>query len=215
MPCGSIIWQDSLKLIQRGIAAQRRPVSIPSSSHCSAFRDFTYTGCSSKVSHLDDNCRTCALWAFTRSLYATSLSRTTNTLWLKSVRRILQDNKGAAQTYQGSRWNHDRYLSWTTVHRTCFIAMSSMQCAPVKHDGKAVFEDFLPNALKAGTFTSTPSPLVVGKGLESIQAAVDGIMKGVSAQKLVVTLDWQKLDHDCLHLWYAHVFSRNLMHHAA
>ncbi|KAK4499601.1 hypothetical protein PRZ48_010119 [Zasmidium cellare] len=55
--------------------------------------------------------------------------------------------------------------------------------------GKAVFEDFLPKALKAGTFKPAPSPVVVGKGLESVQAAVDKMLGGVSAQKLVVTLE--------------------------
>lgn len=56
------------------------------------------------------------------------------------------------------------------------------------HVGKAVYNDFLPKALKAGTFVPAPDPLVVGKGLESIQAAVDLQQKGVSARKLVVSL---------------------------
>ncbi|KAF2164377.1 hypothetical protein M409DRAFT_37069 [Zasmidium cellare ATCC 36951] len=55
--------------------------------------------------------------------------------------------------------------------------------------GKAVFEDYLPKALKAGTFVPAPAPVVVGKGLESVQTAVDRILKGVSAQKLVVSLE--------------------------
>ncbi|KAJ5155840.1 hypothetical protein N7492_008643 [Penicillium capsulatum] len=56
------------------------------------------------------------------------------------------------------------------------------------HVGKAVYEDFLPKALKSGSFVPAPSPLVVGKGLENIQAAVDLQAKGTSAQKVVVTL---------------------------
>lgn len=55
--------------------------------------------------------------------------------------------------------------------------------------GKAMFEDFLPKALAAGTFVPAPPPVVVGKGLESVQAAVDKIVEGVSAQKLVVSLE--------------------------
>ena len=54
--------------------------------------------------------------------------------------------------------------------------------------GKAVYEDFLPKALKAGTFVPAPEPLVAGKGLESLQGAVDLLTKGVSAKKVVVTL---------------------------
>ncbi|KAH8883178.1 zinc-binding oxidoreductase CipB [Thozetella sp. PMI_491] len=56
------------------------------------------------------------------------------------------------------------------------------------HVAKAVFEDFLPKALRSGAFVPAPDPLVVGKGLESIQAAVDLYRKGLSAQKAVVTL---------------------------
>jgi NADPH:quinone reductase-like Zn-dependent oxidoreductase len=54
--------------------------------------------------------------------------------------------------------------------------------------GQAVYENFMPKALKAGTFVPAPEPLVVGKGLESVQEAVDLINKGVSARKLVVSL---------------------------
>lgn len=54
--------------------------------------------------------------------------------------------------------------------------------------GKAVYEDFLPEALKAGTFVPAPEPLVVGKGLQSVQEAVDLLQKGVSARKVVVSL---------------------------
>ncbi|KAK0509739.1 hypothetical protein JMJ35_008133 [Cladonia borealis] len=54
--------------------------------------------------------------------------------------------------------------------------------------GKAVYEDFLPMALKAGTFVPAPEPLIAGNGLESVQGAVDLQQKGVSAAKIVVTL---------------------------
>ena len=54
--------------------------------------------------------------------------------------------------------------------------------------GKAVYEDFLPKALEAGTFVPAPEPLVSGKGLESVQGAVDLQQKGVSARKVVVLL---------------------------
>lgn len=56
------------------------------------------------------------------------------------------------------------------------------------HVGKAIYVDFLPNALAAGTFVPAPNPMVAGKGLGSVQEAVDLQAKGVSAQKVVVTL---------------------------
>ncbi|RAH39564.1 zinc-binding alcohol dehydrogenase family protein [Aspergillus brunneoviolaceus CBS 621.78] len=54
--------------------------------------------------------------------------------------------------------------------------------------GKAIYEDFLPRALKAGSFVPAPEPLVAGQGLHSIQAAVDRQAQGTSAQKVVVVL---------------------------
>ncbi|KAI0845065.1 GroES-like protein [Daldinia vernicosa] len=54
--------------------------------------------------------------------------------------------------------------------------------------GKAIYNDFLPAALKEGTYVPAPEPKIVGKGVEKIQEAVDLIKKGVSATKLVVTL---------------------------
>ena len=54
--------------------------------------------------------------------------------------------------------------------------------------GKAVYEDFLPKALEAGTFVPAPEPLIAGKGLESVQAAVELQQKGTSAAKVVVSL---------------------------
>ncbi|KAJ5918165.1 hypothetical protein N7454_010540 [Penicillium verhagenii] len=56
------------------------------------------------------------------------------------------------------------------------------------HVGKAIYEDFLPKALEAGSFIPAPAPLVSGSSLENIQAAVDLQAKGTSAQKVVVTL---------------------------
>ena len=54
--------------------------------------------------------------------------------------------------------------------------------------GKAVYEDFLGDALKEGKYKAAPEPMVVGKGLESIQSAFDVNKEGVSAKKVVVTL---------------------------
>jgi NADPH:quinone reductase-like Zn-dependent oxidoreductase len=54
--------------------------------------------------------------------------------------------------------------------------------------GKAVYADFLPEALAEGSYLAAPDPIVVGKGLEYIQPACDLQKKGVSAKKVVVSL---------------------------
>lgn len=54
--------------------------------------------------------------------------------------------------------------------------------------GKHVFEDFLPSALRAGSFSPAPQSEVVGHGLESVQEGFNLQRKGVSAKKLVITL---------------------------
>lgn len=57
-----------------------------------------------------------------------------------------------------------------------------------KDIGKAVYVDFLPQALESGQMKPAPKPQVVGHGLESVQEGIDLIKKGVSATKLVITL---------------------------
>lgn len=54
--------------------------------------------------------------------------------------------------------------------------------------GKVIYADFLPKALAEGTYIAAPEPHIVGKGLENIQAALDFQRRGVSAQKVVVSL---------------------------
>jgi NADPH:quinone reductase-like Zn-dependent oxidoreductase len=55
--------------------------------------------------------------------------------------------------------------------------------------GPAVFEDFLPRALAEGRFVAAPPALVVGSGLEAIEAGFEVQRKGVSAKKVVVSLN--------------------------
>ncbi|KAI4124190.1 MAG: hypothetical protein LQ338_004938 [Usnochroma carphineum] len=54
--------------------------------------------------------------------------------------------------------------------------------------GKAVFDDFLPQALANGKFVAAPDPHVIGHGLEHVQAGLDYLKAGVSAEKIVITL---------------------------
>jgi NADPH:quinone reductase-like Zn-dependent oxidoreductase len=53
----------------------------------------------------------------------------------------------------------------------------------------AIFRDFVPQALASGQLIPEPEPKVVGKGLESLQDAYGIRLQGVSAQKIVVSLD--------------------------
>lgn len=69
--------------------------------------------------------------------------------------------------------------------RASFVWGSSLRDDEV---GPAIWQEFLPTALERGVYRPAPEPLVVGAGLESIQAGLDRLRAGVSAQKLVVTL---------------------------
>ena len=51
-----------------------------------------------------------------------------------------------------------------------------------------IWGDYIPAALKTGQFMPAPKPLLVGKGLESVQKGLDRQKKGVSARKVVVEL---------------------------
>lgn len=68
--------------------------------------------------------------------------------------------------------------------KTSFV-WGSLAYSPV---GDAVYVDFLPKALANGKFKAAPEPVVVGEGLEAIQAALGVQKKGVSARKVVVKL---------------------------
>ncbi|EXL39676.1 hypothetical protein FOCG_17731 [Fusarium oxysporum f. sp. radicis-lycopersici 26381] len=49
-----------------------------------------------------------------------------------------------------------------------------------------IWHKFVPEALAEGRLRTKPDPVVVGKGLESIQEGLNKLHKGVSAQKLVI-----------------------------
>ena len=53
---------------------------------------------------------------------------------------------------------------------------------------RILFEDFLPKALVDGTYAVVPEPVVIGRGLECLQAGLDAQKKGVSARKVVILL---------------------------
>ncbi|KIW64132.1 hypothetical protein PV04_09087 [Phialophora macrospora] len=70
------------------------------------------------------------------------------------------------------------------------VTMKQMYALSIRDNNvaAAIWGDFLPKALREGSFVPAPEPLVVGHGLENIQAGVDLLGKGVSARKVVVTL---------------------------
>jgi NADPH:quinone reductase-like Zn-dependent oxidoreductase len=66
--------------------------------------------------------------------------------------------------------------------------MAGRVAAPNKV-GEMIWGEFLPAALQKGTFKCLPGPVVVGRGLDKIQEALDKGKEGAqSAQKLVVTI---------------------------
>jgi len=54
--------------------------------------------------------------------------------------------------------------------------------------GEAIYVDFLPQALANGRYVAAPPALVVGAGLEAIETGFEVQRKGMSAQKVVVSL---------------------------
>lgn len=52
----------------------------------------------------------------------------------------------------------------------------------------AVWNQYVPGALAAGSLRAVPLPLVAGRGLESLQMAMEKQKEGVSARKVVVLL---------------------------
>jgi NADPH:quinone reductase-like Zn-dependent oxidoreductase len=70
--------------------------------------------------------------------------------------------------------------------RTKFIVASMLLNNDV---GAAIFVDFLPRALAAQRYLIAPKPHVIGTGLATLQAGLDRQKTGVSASKVVVTLE--------------------------
>lgn len=59
--------------------------------------------------------------------------------------------------------------------------------SPAHNDVGKKVQAFLPKVLAEGSFKAKPNPVSAGKGVESIQAGIDMLQKGVSAQKVIVT----------------------------
>lgn len=70
--------------------------------------------------------------------------------------------------------------------RATFIWGSAIATSPV---GPAVWAGYLPAALASGSHRLYPEADIAGHGLPAIQEAIDTLRRGVSARKLVITLD--------------------------
>jgi NADPH:quinone reductase-like Zn-dependent oxidoreductase len=70
--------------------------------------------------------------------------------------------------------------------RATFIWGSAIATSPV---GPAVWGGYLPAALASGSHRLYPEADIAGHGLPAIQEAIDTLRRGVSARKLVITLD--------------------------
>ncbi|KAK5011058.1 hypothetical protein LTR28_006023 [Elasticomyces elasticus] len=57
-----------------------------------------------------------------------------------------------------------------------------------KQVGEAVWGKYVPEALEKGMLKCKPDPMIIGKGLESVQKGVDKNKEGVSAAKVVIEL---------------------------
>ncbi len=68
---------------------------------------------------------------------------------------------------------------------TRFIFGTSLKTNEVS---TAIYRDFLPAALAEGRYVAAPEPAVVGHSLGDVQHALDVQRKGVSAQKVVISL---------------------------
>ncbi len=69
--------------------------------------------------------------------------------------------------------------------RASFIWGSAIATSPV---GAAIWRRYLPDALESEAHRPYPDALIAGEGLGAVQGAIDTLRRGVSAQKLVVTL---------------------------
>ena len=58
----------------------------------------------------------------------------------------------------------------------------------INENTHVLWKEFITPALEKGVLKCLPEPLVIGKGLESVQKGLDENKKGVSAKKVVIEL---------------------------
>lgn len=72
------------------------------------------------------------------------------------------------------------------IHSDVCCQIVACSCSPL---WDAFYKDFLPTALAQNTFKPAPAAEVHENGLEAINAGLEELKTGVSAKKLVVTLE--------------------------
>lgn len=74
--------------------------------------------------------------------------------------------------------------------RTRHIQIKNIFGSTLKNNevSKAIYEEFLPEALSESRYVVAPEPYIIGKGLEYIQQGFDIQREGVSAKKVVISL---------------------------
>lgn len=92
---------------------------------------------------------------------------------VRTIRRLIASNF-ALQLRSRTRGVQIKYI-WGT----------SLKNNEVSH---AIYRDFLPSALADGRYRAAPEARVIGHGLQHLQSALDIQRRGVSAQKIVVTI---------------------------
>lgn len=84
-----------------------------------------------------------------------------------------------------------KFMAFTAIRtRTLGIQWNFVNGSTLAHNGvgKAIYAGFLEQALRGGTYSCKPDPLVVGNGLEKLQEALDTQKMSVSARKVVLNL---------------------------
>ncbi|CAD0108825.1 unnamed protein product [Aureobasidium uvarum] len=130
---------------------------------------------------------------------ATLLEQLTNAFKKRTIAGVLH-TAGDAQSSMSicadlfSKVDGNKFFTTTVtlpVDIPAGFRYSRVFAGTIKDSGVAdiVFGDFLPQAIAGGKYKPAPQAEVVGTGLESLQKGLDILRKGVSAQKLVVTLD--------------------------
>jgi hypothetical protein len=67
-------------------------------------------------------------------------------------------------------------------------SVKSGQVFGINENTHVLWKEFITPALEKGVLKCLPEPLVIGKGLESVQKGLDENKKGVSAKKVVIEL---------------------------
>ena len=94
------------------------------------------------------------------------------------IARRTEGSKKIMVTTPGTEKGHpdDVQVKWM------FAEMRGMK------EAKVLFNEYVPKALATGQLMAKPEAMVVGKGLESLQAGINRQQEGVSAAKVVVSL---------------------------